>query len=178
MSSFLLGSLLSLVSAALGYWAGGLRKANDDSKRRKAFATAILFELRPLERMLRTRAGHPRAAESTVAISMPVYDQFPNEVLLLPPDAAHTILELRSYVRDIELTAANVAGGRDPVTDKTHDYMRLKATLAANLILKARETLEKIGGKAPVDWEVETLPPGEKLELSKPAFPNAARLET
>src|SRR5205823_6612600 len=64
MTSFLLGSLSSLISAAFGYWAGGLRRANEDSKRRQSLATALLFELRPLERMLRTRATHSHAAES------------------------------------------------------------------------------------------------------------------
>jgi len=177
MSNFLLGSLSSLVAAVLGYWAGGLRKAQDDKKRLTAFATAVLFELRPLERMLRTRAVHSRAAESTVTISMPVYDRLQGEVLLLSTAVAQNILELRSYVRDIELTAANVASGKHPVIEETHAYVRLKATLAANLILRVREGLEGVGGKAPVDWEVETLPPGKTLELGNPAFPNATCLE-
>lgn len=177
MSSFVLGSLSSLVSAAFGYWAGDLRKAKEDRKRRTSLATALLFELRPLERMLRVRAVHTRAAESTVTISMPVYDRFEGDLLLLPPAVAHTLLELRSFVRDIELSAANAASGRYPVDESAHRYMRLKATLAANAVPKARVALESVGGQPPVDWEVESLPARETLELAEPAFPNAARVE-
>jgi hypothetical protein len=176
-SSFLLGSLSSLVSAAFGYWTGGLRRAQENRKRRKAVATALLFELRPLERMLRTRAQHSHAAESTVTISMPVYDTLVGEILLFSPDSVHALLELRAYVRDIELSASMFTGKPQTIGNKAHAYVRAKAAMAANVIPKAKALLESEGGQPPVDWEVEQLLPGTELELGEPAFPNAARLE-
>jgi hypothetical protein len=176
MTSFLLGSLSSIVSVAFGYWAGGLRRAQDDRKRRKAVATALLFELRLLERMLRTRAEHTAAAESTVQISMPVYDQFAGELLLFSPDAVHTLMELREFVRDIELSANLFTGKPGVIGEKAHEYMRSKAAMAANRIPGAKEALEAAGGRPPVDWEVEHVQVGTKIALDQPAFPNAAKL--
>jgi hypothetical protein len=108
---------------------------------------------------------------------MPVYDRLVGDLMLLPADVAHTILELRSYVRDIELSAVTFASGKHQIDNSAHEYMRNRATLAANLIPKARDALVSVGGQPPVDWEVESLPPGTTLELAEPAFPNALRLE-
>src|ERR1700682_2184392 len=105
MPAFIQGGLLALISAGLGYWAGFLKKRQEDKKRRHSVATALLAELRPLERMLRTRAEHTRAAESTVQISMPVFDRFEPDLLLFDPLMTQVLLELRGYVRDIENTA-------------------------------------------------------------------------
>ena len=176
LTSFVAGSLSSLLSVALGYWAGGLRRSQEDRKRRKAVATALLFELRPLERMLRTRAQHESAAESSVQISMPVYDRFAGELLLFPPDAVHALLELREFVRDLELSAALFANTPGMISGKAHEYVRAKAAMAANRIPAAKELLERSGGQSPVDWELEYVRPGTKLALGEPAFPNAARL--
>lgn len=177
MAAFLLGSLSSLVSAALGYWAGFLKKAQEDKRRRKALATALLFELRPLERMLRVRGEHARAAESTVKIAMPVHDRFESELLLFPARTAHVLLELRAYVRDIESTAATFSSGQHAADEDAHHYMRLKAIAAANLVPRAKVVLEAMGGESPIDPEVDLYPRGELPVLVEPAFPNAARLE-
>lgn len=177
MSRFLLGSIASLVSAAFGYWAGGLRRAQEKRERRKALATVLLSELRPLERMLRMRAVHSHAAESTVTIAMPVYDRFVPDLLLFPPETVHTLLELRAFVRDIELSASQFNARAEVIGVRAHEYMRGRATMAANVIPRVRVALEAAGGEPPVDWEVETLRPGVKLELVDPAFPNAARLD-
>jgi hypothetical protein len=177
MSAFLLGSLSSLVSASLGFWAGFLKKAQEDSRRRKAIATALLFELRPLERMLRVRAEHTRAAESTVKISMPVYDRFESDIILFPADTVQTLLELRAFVRDIETTAITHSSEKHPADENAHHYVRLKAAAAANLIPPIRRLLEDAGGHSPVDAEVELYPQGKLPPLSAPAFPNAAKIK-
>lgn len=177
MSTFLLGSLSSLVSVALGYWAGGLRRAQDDRKRRKAVATALLWALRPLERQLRTRAQHSHAAESTTTISMPVYDRFVQELVLFPPEPVHVLLELRGFVREVELSASLFSTKPEVIGEKAHEFVRAKATLAANLIPAAKSALEAAGGTSPVDWEIQFIRRGVGLELVPPAFPNAAAME-
>lgn len=166
-----------MISVVFGYWAGGLRRAQEDRKRRKAVASALLFELRPLERQLRTRAEHSHAAESTVVIAMPVYDRFVTDLILFSPETLHTLLELRAFVRDLELSAALFTHKPSVVGENAHEYIRAKATMAANLIPRAKVALEAAGGLPPADWEIEFVKPGVKLELADPAFPNAAKLE-
>jgi len=176
VTSFLLGSLSTLVSVGLGLWAGFFKKAQEDKVRRASIATALLAELRPLERMLRVRAAHVRAAESTVVIGMPVYDRFESDILLFPAETAHLLLELRSFVRDIENTAEYFAGGKNVPDQKAHHYMRSKAAFAANLVPRIKRVLQEAGGLSPADPPVEVYESGELPALLPPAFPNAAAL--
>lgn len=177
MSDFVKGGLLALLGAALGYWAGWLQEYREDKKRRHSVATALLAELRPLERMLRVRAKHTKAAESTVQISMPVFDRFESDLPLFDASTTHVLLELRGYVRDIENSADLLAGDRSAVNEKAHHYMRLKATGAANLLPKVARALESAGGIAPLDPKVDLYPTGELPPLVDPAFPNATNLQ-
>ena len=167
--------LLAVIAAALGYGGGHLRKKADDKTRRKGVATALLAELRPLERMLRARVAHTRAADSTVTISMPVYDHFENDVLLFPAETARLLIELRSFIRDLELTAALRKDG-EPSDARAHHYVQLKATAAANIIPRVKRSLEEAGGVPPADPPIETFTVGELPSLIAPAYPNAANL--
>lgn len=176
MPDFVQGGLLALLGAALGYWAGWLQKRREDKKRRQNVATALLAELRPLERMLRTRAGHTKAAESTVQINMPVFDHFASDLILFDSSATHALLELRGYIRDIENTADLFAGERGTADKRANHYMQLKAIAAANLIPKVAQLLEAAGGIAPPDPKVDTYPTGRLPALVEPAFPNASNL--
>lgn len=171
------GGLLALLGAALGYWAGFLQQRREDKKRRHSVATALLAELRPLERMLRVRAKHTKAAESTVQIRMPVFDRFESDLPLFDPSTTHALLELRAYVRDIENSADLLAGDRSAVTERAHHYMRLKATGAANVLPEVVRALKSAGGIAPLDPKVDLYPTGELPQLVDPAFPNAANLQ-
>jgi hypothetical protein len=175
MGNFLLGSLATLLSATLGYWSGYLKKRMDDRARRRGVATALLAELRILERMLRTRAEHAKAADSTVTIAMPVYDRFESDVLLFPIETTQLLLELRAFVRDIELIAALRKDGEQS-DRRAHHYVRLKASGAANLIPRIKRVLEAAGGVAPADPPIESYDIDELPPLMAPAFPNAARL--
>jgi hypothetical protein len=176
LSDFAQGSLSALVGAALGYWVGFLQKYREDRKRRQNVATALLAELRPLERMLRTRAEHAKAAESTVQIQMPVFDQFASDVLLFKSPATHALLELRGFIRDIENTAELFVGERGTADERANHYMRLKAIAAANLIPRVTKLLEAAGGVFPPDPEVGWYPTGKLPQLVDPAFPNASNL--
>jgi hypothetical protein len=178
MSDFVQGGLLALLGAGLGYWAGWLQKRREDKTRRQNVATALLAELRPLERMLRTRAEHTKAAESTVRISMPVFDHFASDLILFDPTASHALLELRGYIRDIENTADLFAGERGTADERANHYMRLKAIAAANLIPKVRKLLEVAGGIPPADPRVDLYPTGKLPPLVGPAFPNASNLQS
>ena len=166
---------LALVSTAFGYWAGYLKKKVDDRGRRHGVATTLLAELRPLERMLRVRAAHTHAADSTVIISMPVYDRFESDVLLFPSETAHLLIELRSFVRDIELTTAQRKDGVK-ADARAHHYIQLKAAAAANSIPRIKRLLENAGGCSPADPPVESFARGELPALVAPAFPNATNL--
>jgi hypothetical protein len=178
VSAFLLGSLSSLVSVALGYWAGFLRQLREDKKRRRGIATALLAEFRPLERMLRTRAKHTKAAESTVQINMPVFDRFQSDLVLFDANTTQVLLELRAFIRDIENSADLFARDGTAINERAHHYMRLKAIGAANLIPIAKDLLEGAGGKSPVDPKVALYTVGKLPPLDDPAFPNAVNLET
>lgn len=106
---------------------------------------------------------------------MPVYDRFESDIVLFPADTVHTLLELRAFVRDIEITAATHSSGQHPADENAHHYMRVKAIAAANVIPAARRLLEAAGGDAPSDSEVALFPIGELPDLLSPAFPNASR---
>ena len=174
--NFAVGSLSTLIGAVLGYWAGWLQKHREEGRRRRSVATALLAELRPLERMLRTRAEHTRAAQSTVQINMPVFDNFASDLTLFEAPATHALLELRAFVRDIENSAALFADERSKPDERANHYMRLKAIAAANLIPKVRTLLEAAGGIAPPDPHVDVYPTGKLPPLLDPAFPNASDL--
>ena len=170
------GGLWALLGAALGYGFGYWQKHQEEKRRRRGIATALLAELRPLERMLRVRAEHTKAAESTVQIRMDVFDGFESDLPFFDPTTTHALLELRGYVRDIEHTADTIATGRGKADEKANHYMRLKASAAANCIPKAVELLEAAGGIRPLDpkldrYGIDQLPP-----LLDPAFPNASNL--
>lgn len=120
------GAILSLLSAMLGFWAGFLKQHREDAKKRAAVASALLTELRWLERMLRKMARHDQAS-STVRITPGVYDRFEGELVLFDSDVTAPILHFRAFIRDIETSRENVVSGRAGANEEAHHYFRVKA---------------------------------------------------
>ena len=139
------GMLFLGAFAAYGF--NEVKKYLEDRRRRKLVATALLFELRPLERMLRKRAVHTRAASSSVRISMPVHDRFEAELLLFPAQSLQVLLSLRAWVRDMEHAFATFHEPNATIDDRANQYMRGRAIGAANLIPVAVDVLKKCGGQ-------------------------------
>ena len=170
MSEFVAGTLLALFSATLGFAAGRLGTWRDRQKRRIAVATALLIELRWLERILRRLACHNQAASSTVRPLTDVQDQFQADFILFKPRTLRTLLHLRGMIRDMELSQETLQRIPEAIDDSAHHYFRVRAIFAAQLIPTLKGMLEREGATAPEDWPVIAVYP-QLPDLPPPAFP-------
>jgi hypothetical protein len=164
---------LVLLSAALGFAAGRVGTWRDRRKRRLEVATALLIELRWLERILRKLARHKQAASSTVRPLTDVQDRFQADLVLFKPQTLRTLLELRGLIRDIEVSRDTLQGSLDTLDDKAHHFFRVKASFAAQLIPKLKGMLEREGATVPSDSPVVVLRYPQLPELPPPAFAEA-----
>ena len=176
VSEFLAGAGLALVSAALGFVAGGLGQWRDKRARRKSVATLLLVELRWQELLLRKLAGHAEAASSTVRTLTDVYDRFAHDVVLFEPETARRLLEFRGLIRDMEVSRETISNLSIIPDEKGHHYFRVKATFAAQLLPELRTLLEKEGGVVPTESPYQTVRYPELPPLQPPAFPGKGEI--
>jgi hypothetical protein len=174
VSDFVQGGIIAIASALLGYWAAVAQSKRERRERRVAIATALLTELRWLERILRKLAQHNEAAASTVRPTTDVHDEFQSEFLLFGPETLRLLLYFRGLIRDIELSRENIRAGLAPVDGDAHHFFRVKAAGAASLIPELRRLLEGEGGASPLDKHVEQFKPPSLPSLPPPAFPDTS----
>lgn len=167
-----------VLGGALSHWSGVAQQQRERKERRAAVATALLTELPWVERGLRKLTTHTDAALNTVNLTSDAYNRFAPELILFGADTVSVLLRLHAFIRDIEYSKGNFTRVEGPVPederDHTHDHVRIKAALAAQLVPQARALFEREGGIPPADPPTEIIPTDTTPQLPPPAFPGAS----
>jgi hypothetical protein len=128
--------------------------------RRKSTATALLIELRAVERALRSLYANETAATVTGYIPIPLHDSLRNELLVLRPSAVRATIDFWSSIQSIRTLFADVRDGRVK-EDEANFFMRRLAGFALIKMNRARKELEREGGTVPPHSSSLPLSPGE-----------------
>jgi hypothetical protein len=93
----------ALTGAIAGFLFAWVRKGQDDSKRRKAVATAQHIELRSLDAQLRVLDGLPNPSRADLEPLVRTFDMFAADLVLFDARAVASLLSLRNAVRQVEM---------------------------------------------------------------------------
>jgi hypothetical protein len=162
-----------VVGVVLGYGAGWIQQRLDRGRRRSGLASAMLLELRRVERNLREIAGSERAAHASVSFPLDAHRQAMMELDLFKPATTAAIFDFLSTIADVEHGIHLIANGQVDRSDQRTWEQRARATFAANRIDAVKAMLHQEGGRiAPgrdIARELATFP--QLPPLDPPSFP-------
>jgi phytoene/squalene synthetase len=157
-----------VVGAVLGYGAGWVQQRLDRRRRRSGFASAMLLELRRVERNLREIAGSERAADASVRFPLDVHRQAMAELDLFKPLTIAAIFDFLSTIADVEHGMHLIANGRADRGENRTWEQRTRATFAANRIDAVKALLQEEGGR---------IAPGRDITRERANFPQLPPLD-
>lgn len=136
-----------VVGAVLGYGAGWIPQRLDRRQRRIGLASAMLLELRRVERNLREIAGSERAALASVDFPLDAHKQAMAQLDLFKPTTTAAIFDFLSTVADVEHGMQLMASGQVQRDQQRTWEQRTRATFAANRVDAVKAALLNEGAR-------------------------------
>jgi len=166
-----------VVGAILGYAASWMQQGFDRRRRRKGFATAMLLELRRVERNLREIAQSPQAAHASVEFPLLAHRQATSQLDAFSPNTAGALFDFLSCVADVEHGMSLFASGRVQRTPDRAWEQQCRAAFAANRVDALKAALIDEGGTIVSERDIarELTQRDQAPRLDPPSFPQPIR---
>jgi hypothetical protein len=158
-----------VVGAVLGYGAGWIQQRLDRRRRRVGLASAMLLELRVVERNLREIVASERAAYASVEFPLDAHKQAVAELDLFGTAANAAIFDFLTTVADVQHGMHLMSSGQVERSENRTWEQRVRATFAANRIGAVKRSLFDEGGR---------ILPGRDITQELANFPKLPPLES
>ena len=166
-----------VVGAVLGYGAGWVQQRTDRSRRRKGLASAMLLELRRVERTLREISSSDHALLASIVFPLSAHKRAMEELDLFEPPTTAALFDFLGCVADVEHGMALFASGALSRTPQRDWEQQSRAAFAANRVDAVKAALFAEGGRIAPERDIsrETTHFPDPPRLDPPGFPQPIR---
>jgi hypothetical protein len=164
------GVVAALVSIAADWW----RDKQDRARRRKAAATALLYELRIMDLCLREMYDLEHPANQFAGPTFPMYEAIRGDLLLFKATMVEAVLTAWGYMQDIRHLLEAFEQGIAERERRWDDELRWLARCGIEAIPAARTALLAEGGQPPAQKVSTAQFPMPRQPLSPSPFANGA----
>ncbi len=140
----------AFIGALVAYVGGWWQERSARVRRRKALASALLFELRLMEANMRDTAEAERPSEQAPGVDPhPLHDALLADMVLLNPQSVQAVLTAYGWFRDNRNKLNQVRQGLLPSSPEQDAELRRRARIGVESVPAAYEALVNEGGLPP-----------------------------